>query len=119
MNKKLLILVLVSGIILVGGFLLIEFGPQETTSIELSRCGESSPKYVNLPITLPVDTEAEAQIIANACLKRAIFKDPPVKIVEQGDVWYFEGPIRQGLDYPFWSMTIDKNSGKTEYMAVK
>ena len=74
---------------------------------------------MNLPIILPVDIEGEAQIIANACLKRAIFKDSPVKIIEKEDIWYFEGPIRHGLDYPVWSMTIDKDSGKTEYIAVK
>jgi len=123
MNSKTKILIgtLAIGIILICGllFLFAEISPGGTTSIELYGCGEPSPRYVNLPISLPVDTEDEARIIANACLKRAIFKDPPAKILEQEDVWYLEGPMRQGLDYPFWSMTINKVTGKTEYAAVK
>ena len=119
MGTKILIGVLIIGVVLIGGCWFIKFGPQETTSIELFKCGELSPRYVTLPVILPVDTEAEAQIIATACLKKAIFKDPSAKTVEREDFWYLEGPKRQSLDYPFWSMTISKTTGKTEYEAVK
>lgn len=119
MRTKILIGVLVVGIFLVVACFFIKIGPQKTTSIELFRCGEPSPRYVILPVVLPVDTEAEAQIIATACLKKAIFKDSPVKTVERKDFWYLEGPKRQSLDYPFWSMAINKTTGKTEYEAVK
>jgi hypothetical protein len=89
------------------------------TLIELGGTIRPVPQYVFLPVTLPIDTKEEASVIAKACLERAIFKNQPVKIVEGEDAWYLEGPKRQGLDYPFWSMTINRTTGKTEYVAVK
>ena len=89
------------------------------TLIKLGGSIRPTPQYVFLPVRLPIDTKEEALIIAKACLERAIFKQQPISVVEHEDAWYLSGPKRQELDYPFWSMIINKTTGKTEYLAVK
>lgn len=82
---------------------------KETTLIEITGTIKPDPKYVTLPVTLPIDTQEEALIVAKAC--GDITMDEYTEIRQTKNGWHIG---RATPDFPDFGITINKDTGKTE-----
>ncbi|AKB24450.1 hypothetical protein MSMTP_0981 [Methanosarcina sp. MTP4] len=86
-----------------------------STLIEITKCKESSPIFVILPVTIPIEDNEEILELIEACTNKDFFNvgKEPMNITLEGNEWIIS-EVNPSLGHPTWEITINKTTGKTE-----